>query len=485
MTAPGGLAIIGFMRAFFPITRKINLLIVISLMLGIGVIIVYFAYTQNLSVREMNRDRLEQQSNILYQSIENIMLPGEALIAVQFLTDVKDTDPTLEIILYRSDGEEAFSDNETIDKVNANLGYEVFPPKTLFQENRMIVRGDDRFNEAVAKRKNVLFQKVVDGRTFSIIYKPLLNLPKCAGCHGSDHTVRGVISITVDITATVSQQRTNLVIAVAFFVVIVVLLAFILAQFLQGTVIRPVKHIGDVCVAVTQGDFSAHVQVRNNDEIGALGSTVNQMVEGLYERFELSKFVSPSTLQSIKDRKEGTRAEMTLFFSDIRRFTSFSENLEPEQVVGALNRILNVQTNIIHSSDGDVDKYVGDEVVAIFSGEDKENRACRAALKIQHELAKNSEHYSGLKVGIGLNTGEVILGLLGSEKRADFTAIGDHVNVASRLCGVAKSGQVIISDSTFRKVERTARSKGPFRVKVKGKEHYQKVHILLAMKEGS
>ena len=163
MTAPGGLAIIGFMRAFFPITRKINLLIVISLMLGIGVIIVYFAYTQNLSVREMNRDRLEQQSNILYQSIENIMLPGEALIAVQFLTDVKDTDPTLEIILYRSDGEEAFSDNETIDKVNANLGYEVFPPKTLFQENRMIMRGDDRFNEAVAKRKNALFQKVVDG----------------------------------------------------------------------------------------------------------------------------------------------------------------------------------------------------------------------------------------------------------------------------------------------------------------------------------
>ena len=93
------------------------------------------------------------------------------------------------------------------------------------------------------------------------------------------------------------------------------------------------------------------------------------MVDGLYERFELSKFVSSATIQSIKHSNKGTKTEIAIFFSDIRGFTAFSEKLSPEAVVTHLNKILNVQTEIIQRYGGDIDKYVGDEIVALFFGE--------------------------------------------------------------------------------------------------------------------
>ncbi|MCD6122419.1 MAG: adenylate/guanylate cyclase domain-containing protein [Spirochaetales bacterium] len=108
-----------------------------------------------------------------------------------------------------------------------------------------------------------------------------------------------------------------------------------------------------------------------------------------------------------------------------------------------LNKVLSFQTEIIQNNGGDVDKYVGDEIVAIFSGSEKEINACKSALDIQKEMAVNSSVlYDGLSVGIGINTGEVILGMIGSESRADFTV------------------------------------SQPYKIKVKGKEQYQRVYIL-------
>ena len=170
---------------------------------------------------------------------------------------------------------------------------------------------------------------------------------------------------------------------------------------------------------------------------------------------------------------------MTLFFSDVRGFTAYSENKSPEDVVESLNKVLNLQTEIIHRNGGDVDKYVGDEVVALFSGEDQAENACRSAVEIQKELESKSEAmYSGLHVGIGINSGEIILGMIGSERRADFTAIGDHVNFASRLCSIAKPGMAIISYTTYRAAGRAAKVSHPYKVKVKGKQDYQKVYYL-------
>jgi len=473
------------MKRFVPLTRKINLIIISSLVVGVGIVIAYFAFTQNLSLRQTSQGNLRQQSDILFQSIKNAMLPGEAPIAVQLFEDIRLANPAYKIFLLRANGVQAFSDNSTIETVNANQDSRVFEPRKVLLQEVMFMEEDPNFSRSVRERRPVLFQESAEGKTFFTLYKPLLNLPKCTRCHGSTHTVRGVINITSDITQVVNQQRNNLLIASGFFVVVVLVLTLLLSLYLHGTLVRPVKHIGEVCSTVTSGDFSPRVAVANRDEIGELGETVNHMVEGLYERFELSKFVSSSTIQSIRDGERGAKAEMTLFFSDIRSFTSYSERSQVQDVVDSLNRVLNFQTRIIQQNGGDIDKYVGDEIVAIFSGQGKEEHACLSALEIQNEIMHNPERYNGLTVGIGINTGEVILGMIGSEKRADFTVIGDHVNIASRLCDTAKPGMILISEGVYREIRDRARTKGPYHLKVKGKQGDLPVYQLLAMKRRS
>lgn len=472
------------MKKIKPITRKVNFIIIISLVLGLGITITYFSYNQNAELISTTQNSLHQQSDILYQSIKNAMIPGNAPIAVSLFNDIRDVNPSYDIMLFRKNGIQAFSDDTTIDMVNSRIMEDRFSHHSSQPETVMNIGDDPQFSKSVAMRKTTAFEVKKNNETFFTIYKPLLNLPKCAVCHGSDHTVRGVIKISSNITPIVKRQELNLLIAGSFFVILLLTLTFILTQFFRTKILQPVKHIGIVCTSVTEGDFSPRVDIKNNDEIGVLGETVNKMVDGLYERFQLSKFVSSSTIESIRNKEDGVKESITLFFSDIRSFTAYSEKKTPDEVVENLNRILSFQTGIIHENCGDVDKYVGDEIVALFSGENKEINACRSALTIQKELSEKSrELYDGLTVGIGINTGEVILGMIGSEERADFTVIGDHVNYASRLCDAAKPGEVIISESVYKNIDKTIKVSKPYRIKVKGKEDYHRVYILSPLKD--
>lgn len=136
--------------------------------------------------------------------------------------------------------------------------------------------------------------------------------------------------------------------------------------------------------------FQPRVDIKNNDEIGVLGETVNKMVDGLYERFQLSKFVSSSTIESIRNKEDGVKESITLFFSDIRSFTAYSEKKTPDEVVENLNRILSFQTGIIHENCGDVDKYVGDEIVALFQARIKRLTPAEAPLRSRKNFQKRA-----------------------------------------------------------------------------------------------
>lgn len=176
-----------------------------------------------------------------------------------------------------------------------------------------------------------------------------------------------------------------------------------------------------------------------------------------YSRF-LPEYVVKQMLENPESFKlGGVNQTITILFADIRGFTRISEHAPPEKIVGLLNRYFSAMTDIIFAHGGTLDKYLGDGLMALFGAptttpEDASN-ALNAAVAMQRRLLGinielRQEGLSEVGVGIGLHTGEVTVGYIGSERRSEYTAIGDPVNTASRLESNAKGGEILVSDAT-------------------------------------
>jgi class 3 adenylate cyclase len=441
-----------FMKLFQnSITRRVNFIIVLLLITGIGIMSLFFTLALTSTLNNSLSRSLSDRSRLLYTAIENFMLPGQANLAVNFFGEIEGSVAGEEIVLYRTDGVPAFTDSSTISIVNEEIGAEVFSGErspVMWEGGSLDQARFSRATQIPPERQ--LFRSRDEGGNYLFqIYEPLINKPNCASCHGSNHTIRGLIHIAADISPAVNLQRMFIAATLLTFLLLVTFLTLFLAGFMNRHVIDPVKQIALVCTTITGGRFDARVDVKGNDEIAGLGTTVNTMIVGLRERYELSKYVSSSTIRDLTGSSIGKKVPITVFFSDIRGFTSFSEKLDPETVVQALNAVLSSQSDIISSFGGDIDKYVGDEIMATFTGRDGPRQAAECALAIM-ETFSSSEEFYGLRLGIGINTGLAILGRIGSAKRADYTVIGDTVNVASRLCSSAPAGVVYVSQISAR-----------------------------------
>lgn len=179
-------------------------------------------------------------------------------------------------------------------------------------------------------------------------------------------------------------------------------------------------------------------------------------------RANYSRFMPEYVVKQLLDNPDsfrlgGANQMVTVLFADIRGFTALSEREKPEKVVGLLNRYFSVMTDIIFAHGGTLDKYIGDGLMAIFGAptatpEDALN-AVKAAVTMQKRLTTlnvelRTEGYGQIAVGIGLHTGEATIGYIGSDKRSEYTAIGDTVNLAARLESNAAGGQILISEAT-------------------------------------
>lgn len=176
------------------------------------------------------------------------------------------------------------------------------------------------------------------------------------------------------------------------------------------------------------------------------------------------KYVAPDVVEQAINQGQadiplgGTLKDIAVLFVDIRGFTTLSEKLSPREVVDLLNDYFENITNAVFNNQGTLDKFIGDAAMAVFNSpfdlEDYTYKAVKTALDIQkcsEEIARISHEKTGIKIGfgVGVNCGEAIIGNMGSEHRVEFAAIGDTVNTASRLEGVAKAGQVIISKKVY------------------------------------
>jgi len=192
-----------------------------------------------------------------------------------------------------------------------------------------------------------------------------------------------------------------------------------------------------------------------------------RMVDAEKKRADLGRFLSPAVVTTIMEQKQdlqlgGDKITATILFCDIRGFTPLSESLNPDELVELLNEHFTAMTEIVFKYKGTLDKFIGDEVMALFgapfSAENDANLAVQAALdmqKINVTLNKSREEH-GLplfEIGIGVNSGDIFAGYIGSPDRMDYTVIGDNVNIAARLCSVAKGGQIIIGEATYKLIE--------------------------------
>ncbi len=208
-----------------------------------------------------------------------------------------------------------------------------------------------------------------------------------------------------------------------------------------------------------------------------------------------SRYVTKQVVEKISASGEdillrGEKREISILFADIRGFTTMTERLEPTEVVAILNAYFSCMIDVIYEHEGTLDKFLGDGIMCLFGAPidqpDHALRAAKVALGMKRALVEfnRRQEETGqqtLHVGIGINTGDAVVGNVGSEKRLEYTAIGDNVNLAARLQSIAQSGQILISDSVYRAIRDTATVKKIPPVRLKGKEQDVQVYELVDM----
>lgn len=235
--------------------------------------------------------------------------------------------------------------------------------------------------------------------------------------------------------------------------------------------VGPLRRLRSGVERLSAGDLSVRVAPSSKDEVGELTRAFNEMGESLQQKARLQSafgryvndYVVNRLLESGDDvQLGGAEREITIVFADIRRFTRLSEGMKATDVVSLLNDVFQLASDRILARGGIIDKYIGDSVMAYFGAPlpqaDHAVRAVAAAVDIQNAIAvrraeaEPDSALASVEIGVGIHTGIVVVGNIGSEQRADFTAVGDAVNVAHRLEKLARPDEILVSEAVQRRV---------------------------------
>ncbi len=275
--------------------------------------------------------------------------------------------------------------------------------------------------------------------------------------------------------ASLSDMRRSFLIAI----LVAALVALLAGLFLARHLTRPIRSLVAATRAIAERTFrgvDARVS-RRGDELGMLGRAFDSMAVTLdakerelvaqtQVRSALSRYLSPDVVDLVvsnpdKLRLGGERREVTLFFADVVGFTRLSESQPPEIIVALLNELFTIATEIIQRRGGIIDKFIGDCIMAVWgspqSHPDDALRAVQAAEDLRRWLDVGNRRWRErwgieIQLAIGVHTGPAVAGNVGSEKRMEYTVIGDTVNVAARLESMAQPGQILVSESTRERI---------------------------------
>jgi len=275
-----------------------------------------------------------------------------------------------------------------------------------------------------------------------------------------------------------------------------VLAAFVLAHYL----VVPIRLLVEATAEMAKGRFHVRVPLTSRDELGDLTLAFNHMAEGLEQREKMksafgrmvSKDVFGEIMEDLDNVKvRGERQHVTILFSDVRGFTSHSEKMKPEEVTALLNEYFEEMVAIVLKHHGTLDKFIGDGLMALFGapksyGSDAVN-ACRAAIDMRETVKRLNAKWASegrvtIEIGVGLNSGDVVAGFMGSTQKMEYSVLGDAVNLASRIEGLNKDFKTVIlmSEFTYQEVKDAFEVRELKAVKVKGKEQAVKIYELVS-----
>ncbi len=213
-------------------------------------------------------------------------------------------------------------------------------------------------------------------------------------------------------------------------------------------------------------------------------------IRGAFQYYLTNSVINEMLKDPSKLKLGGDKKDLTVLFSDIRGFTTISESLSPEELVRLLNEYLTAMTNIVFKYEGLLDKYIGDAIMAVFGAPldqpDHAERACRTAIEMTEELGKLQKKWEAegrpvIRIGVGINTGDMVVGNMGSDMRFDYTVMGDSVNLGARLEGINKEygTSIVISEYTYDKINGRLFCREIDSVRVKGKHVPVKIYELI------
>jgi adenylate cyclase len=269
------------------------------------------------------------------------------------------------------------------------------------------------------------------------------------------------VGVSIDFIEKLIHKAQLTIIGITFFIII---FGSGVAVFLGFHFSRPISNLVQATKEIGSGNYQHKIILARNDELGNLSTAFNRMGEELWKNSlmqkSFGKYIGSEVLEMIMANPEsawlkGHRSEATIIFVDIRGFTLYSEVKEPEEIVEKLNQYFEIATQAIQDYGGYVDKFIGDAVLGVFGvpvyHKNHALRAVSAASDMQKAFLEKRNNGNDLlqSVGIGINSGVVVSGNIGSQNRMEYTVIGDSVNLAAHLYRLANPGEIVISKSVY------------------------------------
>jgi class 3 adenylate cyclase len=315
---------------------------------------------------------------------------------------------------------------------------------------------------------------------------PICERVGAVGAEGACRVV-GTLALARSLDAILSQEMEPIQQRLVVIGLVAILLTALINVVFARSITRPLSRLTAGLGQVAQGNLETQVAVTTRDEIGQLTRSFNEMVIGLSHKEKLMLMVSDAAARQVEGSAGaglalgGKKERVTVFFSDIRNFTPMTEALGAAEIVDLLNRYFAVAGRVIAAHGGDIDKFIGDAIMVVFRDDEGglgALKAVRCAVELQAQVAAFNAQPDRpasrpiISIGVGIATGEVVAGNVGTPQRLEYTVLGDTVNVAARLEGKSKEGthlQVMLDPETYAEVRAAVEVEALTRTQLKGK----------------